>query len=94
MTAAPGGSSTVEQGRSEYGVALFLGAVGLLVIVHFFPRLVAGTDKTRFDLKLAVGAECDLGIAGQRGVAKRRHAHGGLGRLWHQSASRTRHLPA
>ena len=33
MTTAPGGSSTVEQGRSEYGVALFLGAVGLLVIV-------------------------------------------------------------
>jgi putative tricarboxylic transport membrane protein len=32
MTSAPGGS-TEEQGRSEYGVALFLGALGLLVIV-------------------------------------------------------------
>jgi putative tricarboxylic transport membrane protein len=31
-TAAPGG--TLEQGRSEYGVALFLGALGLLVIVQ------------------------------------------------------------
>ena len=30
-SAAPGG--TREQGRSEYGVALFLGALGLLVIV-------------------------------------------------------------
>ena len=30
-SAAPGG--TLEQGRSEYGVALFLGALGLLVIV-------------------------------------------------------------
>ncbi len=33
MSTAPTGSSTEEQGRSEYGVALFLGAVGLLVIV-------------------------------------------------------------
>jgi putative tricarboxylic transport membrane protein len=32
MTSAPGGS-TEEQGRSELGVALFLGALGLLVIV-------------------------------------------------------------
>ena len=32
MTTAPTGS-TAEQGRSEYGVALFLGALGLLVIV-------------------------------------------------------------
>jgi putative tricarboxylic transport membrane protein len=32
MTSAPRGS-TEEQGRSEYGVALFLGALGLLVIV-------------------------------------------------------------
>jgi putative tricarboxylic transport membrane protein len=32
MTSAPR-SSTEEQGRSEYGVALFLGALGLLVIV-------------------------------------------------------------
>ena len=32
MTSAPRGS-TAEQGRSEYGVALFLGALGLLVIV-------------------------------------------------------------
>jgi putative tricarboxylic transport membrane protein len=32
MTSAPGGS-TEEQGRSEYGVVLFLGALGLLVIV-------------------------------------------------------------
>ena len=31
-SAAPG--STREQGRSEYGVALFLGALGLLVIVQ------------------------------------------------------------
>ena len=31
-SAAPGG--TREQGRSEYGVALFLGAIGLLVIVQ------------------------------------------------------------
>jgi putative tricarboxylic transport membrane protein len=31
-SAAPGG--TQEQGRSEYGVALFLGALGLLVIVQ------------------------------------------------------------
>ena len=31
MTAAPRGS-TREQGRSEYGVALFLGVVGLVVI--------------------------------------------------------------
>lgn len=31
-SAAPG--STQEQGRSEYGVALFLGALGLLVIVQ------------------------------------------------------------
>ncbi len=31
--ASGGGSSTQEQGRSEIGVALFLGAVGLLVIV-------------------------------------------------------------
>ena len=31
-SAAPGG--TREQGRSEYGVALFLGALGLLVIVQ------------------------------------------------------------
>ena len=30
-SAAPG--SVREQGRSEYGVALFLGALGLLVIV-------------------------------------------------------------
>ena len=33
MTSAPRGTSVEEQGRSEYGVALFLGAVGLLVIV-------------------------------------------------------------
>jgi putative tricarboxylic transport membrane protein len=33
MTAASQGSSTQEQGRSELGVALFLGAVGLLVII-------------------------------------------------------------
>ena len=33
MTSAPGGSTEV-QGRSEYGVALFLGALGLLVIVQ------------------------------------------------------------
>lgn len=33
MTAAPSGS-TVGQGRSEYGVALFLGALGVLVIVE------------------------------------------------------------
>ena len=33
MTTAPQGS-TQEQGRSEYGVALFLGALGLLVIVQ------------------------------------------------------------
>jgi putative tricarboxylic transport membrane protein len=32
VTSAPRGS-TEEQGRSEYGVALFLGALGLLVIV-------------------------------------------------------------
>ena len=32
MTTAPQGT-TEEQGRSEYGVALFLGALGLLVIV-------------------------------------------------------------
>src|SRR5688572_17001454 len=32
MTSAPRGS-TQEQGRSELGVALFLGAIGLLVIV-------------------------------------------------------------
>jgi putative tricarboxylic transport membrane protein len=32
VTSAPSGS-TVEQGRSELGVALFLGALGLLVIV-------------------------------------------------------------
>src|SRR3954464_9724523 len=32
MTAAASGG-TREQGRSEYGVALFLGALGLLVIV-------------------------------------------------------------
>jgi putative tricarboxylic transport membrane protein len=32
MTSAPGGS-TEEQGRSEYGVVLFLGALGLHVIV-------------------------------------------------------------
>ncbi|MGA7147552.1 MAG: tripartite tricarboxylate transporter TctB family protein [Microbacterium sp.] len=31
-SAAPG--STVEQGRSEFGVALFLGALGVLVIVE------------------------------------------------------------
>jgi putative tricarboxylic transport membrane protein len=31
-SAAPGG--TQEQGRSEYGVALFLGALGLLVIIQ------------------------------------------------------------
>jgi putative tricarboxylic transport membrane protein len=31
-SAAPGG--TREQGRSEYGVALFLGAIGILVIVQ------------------------------------------------------------
>ncbi len=31
-SAAPGG--TREQGRSEYGVALFLGALGLLVIIQ------------------------------------------------------------
>ncbi len=31
-SAAPGG--TLEQGRSEYGVALFLGALGVLVIVQ------------------------------------------------------------
>ena len=30
---SPLGGSTEEQGRSEYGVALFLGALGLLVIV-------------------------------------------------------------
>jgi putative tricarboxylic transport membrane protein len=33
MTAAPRGSSTEVQGRSELGVALFLGAVGLVVLV-------------------------------------------------------------
>ena len=33
MTSAPRGSAQ-EQGRSEYGVALFLGALGLLVIVQ------------------------------------------------------------
>jgi putative tricarboxylic transport membrane protein len=32
VTSAPRGS-TVEQGRSELGVALFLGAIGLLIIV-------------------------------------------------------------
>ena len=31
-SAAPGGTTT-EQGRSEYGVALFLGALGVLVVV-------------------------------------------------------------
>ena len=33
MTTAPRGSSTEAQGRSELGVALFLGAVGLVVLV-------------------------------------------------------------
>jgi putative tricarboxylic transport membrane protein len=33
VTAAPRGS-TREQGRSEYGVALFLGALGVLIIVQ------------------------------------------------------------
>jgi putative tricarboxylic transport membrane protein len=32
MTAAPRGSTTQEQGRSELGVALFLGVIGLVVI--------------------------------------------------------------
>ena len=34
MTAASSGGTTREQGRSEYGVALFLGVLGLLVIVQ------------------------------------------------------------
>ena len=34
MSAASSGGATREQGRSEYGVALFLGALGLLVIVQ------------------------------------------------------------
>ncbi|MGY1681854.1 tripartite tricarboxylate transporter TctB family protein [Geodermatophilus sp. SYSU D01176] len=33
MTAASSGGTTQEQGRSELGVALFLGALGLLVVV-------------------------------------------------------------
>ena len=33
MTAASSGGATREQGRSEFGVALFLGALGLLVVV-------------------------------------------------------------
>ncbi len=33
MTAASPGGQTQEQGRSEFGVALFLGALGLLVVV-------------------------------------------------------------
>ncbi|MCV2488151.1 tripartite tricarboxylate transporter TctB family protein [Geodermatophilus sp. YIM 151500] len=33
MTATSAGGGTREQGRSEYGVALFLGALGLLVVV-------------------------------------------------------------
>ncbi len=33
MTAASSGGTTQEQGRSEFGVALFLGALGLLVVV-------------------------------------------------------------
>ena len=34
MTAASSGGTTREQGRSEYGVALFLGALGLLVVMQ------------------------------------------------------------
>lgn len=34
MTTASSGGTTQEQGRSEYGVALFLAALGLLVIVQ------------------------------------------------------------
>lgn len=34
MTTASSGGTTREQGRSEYGVALFLAALGLLVIVQ------------------------------------------------------------
>ncbi len=33
MTAASSGGTTQEQGRSEFGVALFLGALGVLVVV-------------------------------------------------------------
>jgi putative tricarboxylic transport membrane protein len=33
VTSAPRGNVTQGQGRSEYGVALFLGAVGLVVII-------------------------------------------------------------
>jgi putative tricarboxylic transport membrane protein len=33
VTAASSGGTTQEQGRSEFGVALFLGALGLLVVV-------------------------------------------------------------
>ena len=33
MTAASSGGTTQERGRSEFGVALFLGALGLLVVV-------------------------------------------------------------
>ena len=33
MSAASSGGATQEQGRSEFGVALFLGALGLLVVV-------------------------------------------------------------
>ena len=33
MTAASTGGTTREQGRSEFGVALFLGALGVLVVV-------------------------------------------------------------
>ena len=33
MTTASSGGATREQGRSEFGVALFLGALGLLVVV-------------------------------------------------------------
>ena len=34
MSAASSGGGTQEQGRSEYGVALFLAALGLLVVVQ------------------------------------------------------------
>ena len=34
MSAASSGGATQEQGRSEYGVALFLAALGLLVVVQ------------------------------------------------------------
>ena len=55
-SAAPGGAK--EQGRSEFGVALFLGALGLLVIVQALCDLVlvhttpAGTT-VRLHLRLA-----------------------------------------